>query len=107
MIDFPMHEILLLRVAIVATPVDSHNGDRIARCDYPGRSRTRHHRTAAALTVQTKYPTLTRFAQKPASPASKSPLLADIEGKRVKITGRIEMCQGKTEMRINAASQLS
>jgi DNA/RNA endonuclease YhcR with UshA esterase domain len=33
-------------------------------------------------------------------------LVADIEGKRIKITGRIEMYKGKPEIRINAASQL-
>jgi DNA/RNA endonuclease YhcR with UshA esterase domain len=33
-------------------------------------------------------------------------VLTDIEGKRVKITGRIEMYKGKPEIRINAASQL-
>jgi DNA/RNA endonuclease YhcR with UshA esterase domain len=42
----------------------------------------------------------------PASPVSKSPELVGIEGKRVKITGRIEMYKGKPEIRINAASQL-
>ncbi len=42
----------------------------------------------------------------PASPVSKSSVLSDIEGKRVKITGRIEMYKGKPEIRINAASQL-
>jgi hypothetical protein len=42
----------------------------------------------------------------PASPVSKSPILSDIEGKHVKITGRIEMYKGKPEIRINAASQL-
>jgi hypothetical protein len=42
----------------------------------------------------------------PASPVSKSALLSDIEGKRVKISGRIEMYKGKPEIRINAASQL-
>jgi hypothetical protein len=42
----------------------------------------------------------------PASPVSKSPVLSDIEGKHVKITGRIEIYQGKPEIRINAASQL-
>lgn len=41
----------------------------------------------------------------PASPVSKSPMLSDIEGKKVKITGRIEMYKGKPEIRINAASQ--
>jgi hypothetical protein len=42
----------------------------------------------------------------PASQVSKSPLLSGIEGKRVKITGRIEMYKEKPETRINAASQL-
>ena len=42
----------------------------------------------------------------PASPVSKSPTLSDIEGKHVKIIGRIEMYKGKPEIRINAASQL-
>jgi DNA/RNA endonuclease YhcR with UshA esterase domain len=37
----------------------------------------------------------------PASPVSKSPLLSSIEGKRVKITGRIELYKGKPEIRIN------
>ncbi len=43
----------------------------------------------------------------PAAPVSKSPVLSDIEGKKVKITGRIEMYKGKPEIRINAASQLA
>jgi hypothetical protein len=42
----------------------------------------------------------------PASPVSKSPLLTNIEGKHVRITGRIEIYKGKPEIRINAASQL-
>src|SRR5246127_1691734 len=42
----------------------------------------------------------------PASPVSKSPILSGIEGKHVKITGRIEIYKGKPEIRINAASQL-
>src|SRR6266478_1933408 len=42
----------------------------------------------------------------PASPVSKSPTLSGIEGKRVKITGRIEIYKGKPEIRIYAASQL-
>jgi DNA/RNA endonuclease YhcR with UshA esterase domain len=42
----------------------------------------------------------------PASPVNKSPVLSDIEGKRVRITGRIEMYKGKPEIRINAASQV-
>jgi len=33
-------------------------------------------------------------------------MLADIKGKRVKITERIEMYKGKPEIRINAAEQL-
>jgi DNA/RNA endonuclease YhcR with UshA esterase domain len=33
-------------------------------------------------------------------------VLADVEGKRVKITSRIEMYKGNPEIRINAASQL-
>jgi hypothetical protein len=39
----------------------------------------------------------------PASPVSKSPILSGIEGKRVKITGRIEMYKGKPEIRIRNA----
>jgi DNA/RNA endonuclease YhcR with UshA esterase domain len=42
----------------------------------------------------------------PASQVNKSPMLSGIEGKHVKITGRIEMYKGKPEIRINAASQL-
>jgi len=42
----------------------------------------------------------------PASPVSKSPMLSDIEGRRVKIIGRIEFYKGKPEIRINAAEQL-
>jgi len=42
----------------------------------------------------------------PASPVSKSQMLPDLEGKRVKITGRIEMYNGKPEIRTNAAEQL-
>ena len=41
----------------------------------------------------------------PASPVNKSPMLSGIEGKRVKVTGRIEMYKGKPEIRINAASE--
>jgi hypothetical protein len=41
----------------------------------------------------------------PASPVSKSAVLSDIEGKHVKITGRIEIYKGKPEIRINTASQ--
>jgi hypothetical protein len=43
----------------------------------------------------------------PASPVSKSAVLSDIEGKHVKITGRIELYKGKPEIRINADSQLT
>jgi len=42
----------------------------------------------------------------PASAVSKSEVLSDLEGKRVKITGRIEMYSGKPEIRTNAAEQL-
>src|SRR6266446_6816923 len=42
----------------------------------------------------------------PASPVSKSPMLSGIEGKHVKITGRIGMYKGKPEIRINVAEQL-
>jgi hypothetical protein len=42
----------------------------------------------------------------PASSVSKSAALSDIEGKRVKITGRIELYKGKPEIRIDVASQL-
>jgi len=42
----------------------------------------------------------------PASPVNKSPVLAEIEGQRVKITGRFEPYKGKPEIRINAAEQL-
>jgi hypothetical protein len=41
-----------------------------------------------------------------ASPVSKSPILSGLEGKRVKITGRIELYKGKPEIRIDVASQL-
>jgi DNA/RNA endonuclease YhcR with UshA esterase domain len=59
------------------------------------------------LNIGAKYPnqTFTGWIP-PASPVNKSPALSDIEGKRVKITGRIEMYKGKPEIRINAASQL-
>jgi DNA/RNA endonuclease YhcR with UshA esterase domain len=42
----------------------------------------------------------------PASPVNKSPILTGIEGKKVKITGRIGLYKGKPEIRINAAAQL-
>jgi len=42
----------------------------------------------------------------PASPVSKSPILLGIEGKHVKITGRIEIYKEKPEIRINAVEQI-
>ena len=59
------------------------------------------------LNIDASYPnqTFTGWIP-PASPVSKSAVLSDIEGKHVKITGRIEMYKGKPEIRINAASQL-
>jgi DNA/RNA endonuclease YhcR with UshA esterase domain len=42
----------------------------------------------------------------PASPVNKSPVLSGIEGKHVKMTGRIETYKGKPEIRLNAVSQL-
>jgi hypothetical protein len=42
----------------------------------------------------------------PASPVSKSAVLSNIEGKHVKIPGRIELYRRKPEIRINVASQL-
>jgi DNA/RNA endonuclease YhcR with UshA esterase domain len=42
----------------------------------------------------------------PASSVNKSAILSGIEGKHVKISGRIEMYKGKPEIRINAAEQL-
>ena len=42
----------------------------------------------------------------PASPVNKSPMLSGIEGKRVKITGWIELYKGKPEIRIDAVEQL-
>lgn len=59
------------------------------------------------LNVGAAYPNQTFTGWIPsASPVSKSPILSGIEGKHVKITGRIEMYKGKPEIRINAASQL-
>jgi hypothetical protein len=43
----------------------------------------------------------------PTSPVNKSPMLSGIEGKHVKITGRIEMYKGKPEIQINAASHVA
>jgi hypothetical protein len=42
----------------------------------------------------------------PGSPVNKSAILSGIAGKKVKITGRIELYKGKPEIRINAAEQL-
>jgi hypothetical protein len=42
----------------------------------------------------------------PASPVSRSALLSDVEGKHVRITGRVEMYKGKPEIRINSADQI-
>jgi hypothetical protein len=42
----------------------------------------------------------------PNTELEKSALLSDIEGKHVKVSGRIEMYKGNPEIRINAASQL-
>ncbi len=59
------------------------------------------------LNIGAAYPNQTFTGWIPlASPVSKSPILPGIEGKRVKITGRIEMYKGKPEIRINSASQL-
>jgi DNA/RNA endonuclease YhcR with UshA esterase domain len=38
--------------------------------------------------------------------SSKGAVLSGIEGKHVKITGRIEVNKGKPKIRINAASQV-
>src|SRR5260221_4045974 len=43
----------------------------------------------------------------PASPVNKSPMLSEIEGKRAKITGRIEMCNQKAAIRVNDPEQLA
>jgi len=56
------------------------------------------------LNIGAAYPNQTFTGWIP--PVSKSPTLAGIEGKRVKITGRVELYKGKPEIRINAASQL-
>ena len=59
------------------------------------------------LNVGATYPNQTFTGWIPsASAVNKSPILSGIEGKHVKITGRIEMYKGKPEIRINAASQL-
>jgi DNA/RNA endonuclease YhcR with UshA esterase domain len=59
------------------------------------------------LNIGAAYPNQTFTGWIPnTSPVSKSPILSGIEGKRVKVTGRIEMYNGKPEIRINAAEQL-
>src|SRR5258708_4411145 len=59
------------------------------------------------LNIGATYPNQTFTGWIPhASPVSKSPMLSDIEGRRVKITGRIEFYKGKPEIRINAPSQI-
>jgi hypothetical protein len=59
------------------------------------------------LNIGAAYPNQTFTGWIPqASQVSQSPLLSGIEGKRVKITGRIELYKGKPEIRINASSQL-
>jgi DNA/RNA endonuclease YhcR with UshA esterase domain len=59
------------------------------------------------LNIDAAYPNQTFTSwMPPGSPVSKSPVLTDIEGKHVKITGRIERYKGRPEIRINAASQL-
>ncbi|MGA8476628.1 MAG: hypothetical protein WB696_01580 [Chthoniobacterales bacterium] len=59
------------------------------------------------LNIGASYPNQTFTGSiPPATPVSKSQMLSDLEGKRGKITGRIEMYSGKPEIRINAAEQL-
>jgi DNA/RNA endonuclease YhcR with UshA esterase domain len=59
------------------------------------------------LNISATYPNQTFIGWiPPASPVNKSPVLSGIEGKKVKITGRIGLYKGKPEIRINAASQL-
>lgn len=59
------------------------------------------------LDIGAAYPNQTFTGWIPnASPVSKSPILSGLEGKRVKITGRIELYKGKPEIRIDVASQL-
>jgi DNA/RNA endonuclease YhcR with UshA esterase domain len=61
----------------------------------------------AFLNIGASYPnqTFTGWIP-PGSAVSKSPLLSVIEGKHVRITGRIEIDRGKPEIRINAVEQL-
>jgi DNA/RNA endonuclease YhcR with UshA esterase domain len=54
----------------------------------------------SALSLLRDYASLNYISQKEAR------LLSSIEGKHVKITGRIELYKGKPELRINAAEQL-
>jgi hypothetical protein len=59
------------------------------------------------LNIGAAYPNQTFTGWIPnSSPVKDSAVLYGIEGKHVKITGRIEMYKGKPEIRINAASQL-
>ena len=59
------------------------------------------------LNIGASYPNQTFTGWIPnSSPVKDSPILDGIEGKHVKITGRIELYKGKPEMRINAASHL-
>jgi DNA/RNA endonuclease YhcR with UshA esterase domain len=59
------------------------------------------------LNIGATYPNQTFTGWIPnSSPVKDSALLDGIEGKHVKITGRIEIYKGKPEIRINAASQL-
>jgi DNA/RNA endonuclease YhcR with UshA esterase domain len=58
------------------------------------------------LNIGASYPNQTFTGWIPsASPVNKLPMLTDIEGEHVKITGRVETYKGK-EIRINGASQL-
>jgi DNA/RNA endonuclease YhcR with UshA esterase domain len=59
------------------------------------------------LNIGASYPNQTFTGWMPnSSPVKDSALLDRIEGKQVKITGRIELYKGKPEIRINAAEQL-
>ena len=59
------------------------------------------------LNIGAAYPNQTFTGWIPnSSPVKDSAVLTGIEGKHVKITGRIEMYKDKPEIRINAAEQL-
>jgi DNA/RNA endonuclease YhcR with UshA esterase domain len=59
------------------------------------------------LNIGASYPNQTSTGWIPnSSPVKGSPMLDGIEGKHVKITGRIELYKGKPEIRISVASQL-